>query len=628
MDRLLYIYDKYKKAINLFLIIVVISLIVGIVCLKLNYNNPSNNETSNEIFIEKIVLFGNNIIEINKGDKYVEPGYYAITNTGEIKRDDILVNSNLNTSKAGTYIIKYILGNKTITRTIKVLETEDASSDITFKLQGDSMIILEQGMEYKEPGFLAYDDTGNDYSNQVIVNGNVDNNKPGTYELTYTLTIDGKIYELTRQIIVNNSIIDATITLDNSNYTNNDVSITINATGNNFSYVRLPDNTYSENLITNYDISSNGTYTFYIYDKNSNYIVREITINNIDKDIPSGTCKAIYQKGQTNISVTANDNTSGIKNYYFYGDNRLLLQSSKKNYSTSSKLASAYVLIYDNAGNYRQVNCEIEIPYNLEVHFINVGREDAIVIRDSSKTIFIDGGTYNKGTKITNYLKDLGVTHIDAIIGSHLHYNHIQAQAALLNNFTVYKIYYPQDLNTCYSKYCDKNDQKYILDAIKKYKKNITIMKVGDSINIGDMNIYCIGPISFQTKSQNKYRQNYNSLNFILTYGNNKFLFTGDYVQYSNILKKFDKSLLDVDVLKYPHHGNASLSKSFVNAISPKYVILTNSRDELSSRSEKSYLANVGASFYYSYKHGNILITSDGSNLAIKTNVKASDYKR
>ena len=153
-------------------------------------------------------------------------------------------------------------------------------------------------------------------------------------------------------------------------------------------------------------------------------------------------------------------------------------------------------------------------------------------------------------------------------------------------------------------------------------------MKVGDSIDIGDMNIYCIGPISFQTKSQNKYRQNYNSLNFILTYGSNKFLFTGDYVQYSNILKKFDKSMLDVDVLKYPHHGNASLSKSFVNAISPKYVILTNSRDELSSRSEKSYLANVGASFYYSYKHGNILITSDGANLTIKTNVKASDYKR
>ena len=251
MDRLLYIYDKYKKAINLFFIVVVISLVVGIVCLKLNYNNPSNNEISNEISIDKIVLFGNNIIEINKGDKYVEPGYYAITNTGEIKKDDILVNSNLNTSKAGTYTIKYTIGNKTITRTIKVLETKNPISDITFELQGDNMIVLEQGMEYQEPGFLAYDDEGNDYRNQVIVSGNVDNNNPGTYELTYTLTLDDKVYELTRQVIVNNSIIDATVTLDNSDYTNNDVSVTINVTGNNFSYVRLPDSTYSENLTTN-----------------------------------------------------------------------------------------------------------------------------------------------------------------------------------------------------------------------------------------------------------------------------------------------------------------------------------------------------------------------------------------
>ena len=627
MDRLLYIYDKYKKIINTLFLILIIFLVTWIIIIKID-NKDNLVDNNNQVSIDRIVLFGNNIIEINKGDKYVEPGYYAVTNTGEIKRDDILVNSNLNTSKAGTYTIKYTIGNKTITRTIKVLETKNPISDITFELQGDNMIVLEQGIEYQEPGFLAYDDNGNDYRNQVIVSGNVDNNNPGTYELTYTLTLDDKVYELTRQVIVNNSIIDATVTLDNSDYTNNDVSVTINVTGNNFSYVRLPDSTYSENLTTNYNISSNGTYTFYIYDKNSNYIVREINITNIDKDIPSGSCKAVYQKGQTSINVTASDNTSGIKNYYFYGDNRLLLQSSKKTYNVSSKLTSAYVLIYDKAGNYKQVNCEIEIPYNLEVHFINVGREDAIVIRDSSKTIFIDGGSYNKGDKITNYLKDLGVTHIDAIIGSHLHYNHIQAEAALLKNFTVDKIYYPQDLNTCYSKYCDKNDQKYILDAIKKYNKSITIMKVGDSIDIGDMNIYCIGPISFQTKSQNKYRQNYNSLNFILTYGNNKFLFTGDYVQYSNILKKFDKSMLDVDVLKYPHHGNASLSKSFVNAISPKYVILTNSRDELSSRSEKSYLANVGASFYYSYKHGNILITSDGANLAIKTNVKASDYKR
>ena len=86
------------------------------------------------------------------------------------------------------------------------------------------------------------------------------------------------------------------------------------------------------------------------------------------------------------------------------------------------------------------------------------------------------------------------------MIGSHLHYNHIQAQADILENFTVDKIYYPQDLNTCYSTYCDLDDQKYILNAIKKYNKTISIMKVGDNFNIGDMNIFLYWTNQFSNK--------------------------------------------------------------------------------------------------------------------------------
>ena len=71
------------------------------------------------------------------------------------------------------------------------------------------------------------------------------------------------------------------------------------------------------------------------------------------------------------------------------------------------------------------------------------------------------------------------------------------------------------------------------------------------------MNIYAIGPIDLKTLSSSKSCPNYNSSNFILTYGKTKFMFTGDYMQSSNILKNFSKELLDIDVLKYPHHGNA-----------------------------------------------------------------------
>ena len=433
---------------------------------------------------------------------------------------------------------------------------------------------------------------------------------------------------LTRTIIVTESNLEIAIESTNQSYTNKDITLNIVVSGTNFRYVKYPDGTVSTLRSSTYKVSNNGTYTFYVYDNNLNYVVKSITINNIDKTEPTGTCTLEYKDGKSTFKVVASDTGSGIKSYDYYGNNSLLINRTSNNYSTTSRFTSGYVIIFDKADNKRRIDCSVLNSYDLEVHFINVGREDAILIRSSDKTIFIDGGTYNKKDTITPYLKDLGVTHIDAMIGSHLHYNHIQAQADILENFTVDKIYYPQDLNTCYSTYCDLDDQKYILNAIKKYNKTISIMKVGDNFNIGDMNIFCIGPISFQTRSQNKYRQNYNSLNFILTYGDTKFMFTGDYMQYSNILKRFSKNLLDVDVLKYPHHGNASLGKELVEAMSPKYVVLTNSRDELSSRSEKTYLTNVGASFYYSYKHGNILMISDGTTITVKTNVKASDYRR
>ncbi len=615
---------KYKKLIIIGLILaLIISLII-----VFSSNKKKDNVIPNITYQEEIVLFGDRNITLNIGDKYIEPGYYAIKENGEITKTEVKVTSDLDLNKEGTYRIIYSYNNIKKTRNIKVLKNEEINSSITFELKGDNMIILEQGDTYIEYGYEAYDNSFNDYHDKVTIEGNVDTSKPGTYLINYILNIDSENEKiLTRQVIVKEGIIDASLSVDNTNYTNS-VTVTINVLGDNFSYVRYPDDTYKEDKVSKYIIKKNGTYTFYIYDKSYNYVTKQITINNIDSEVPNGTCTAYYKNGTTSISINANDSKSGIKKYKIYGDSNLLLETNLTTYLVSSKLKSAYIIIYDNAGNYKQVNCNFKNMYDLEVHYINVGREDAIVIRDSDKTIFIDGGSYNKGNKITTYLKDLGVNHIDALIGSHLHYNHIQAQAVLLQNFTIDKIYYPQDLNTCYSKYCDSEDQKYILSEIKKQKKDINIMKVSDNINIGDMNIYCIGPIDFQTKSQNKYRQNYNSLNFILTYGNTKFLFTGDNVQYSNILKKFDKSILDIDVLKYPHHGNASLGKTFVNAISPKYVILTNSKDELSSRSEKTYLKNVGASFYYSYKDGNILVSSDGLNVSIKTNIKASDYKR
>ena len=631
MDRLkkslLDIYQYNKKLVFIVLGLLIV-LIVVLFCV--NLGEDKNNPSIKTEYIEKLVLFGNKEITINEGDKYLEPGYYAVTNYGEIKTDYVTVTGAVDTGTPGTYFITYEIDNKKITRTITVLKKEVMEGNINFTLEGNSLIVLEQGNEYIEPGYKAIDSNDGDITNKVTITGSVDVNTPGTYVLTYKIkNSTNQEKTLERTIIIGSSPLNATILSSNTSYTNQSIKAIINIVGSSYNYIKFPNGTVSREKNINYEITSNGTYNFYLYDKSGNYVVKNFVVNNIDKVAPTGSCKLSDTNGKSVVKVSANDNLSGINNYsYADSNNNLLIKTTNNTYQANTHLDIVNVTIYDKAGNTKIISCSNETKGNLEVHFINVGREDAILIRSSQKTIFIDGGIYSKKSIITPYLKALGVTHIDAMIGSHLHFNHIQAQADILANFTVDKIYYPQDLNTCLGKYCTSNDQKYILSAIKKYNKNIDILKIRDDINIGDMNIYAIGPTSLQTLSANKYCQNYNSSNFILTYGKTKFMFTGDYMQSSNILKNFSKELLDIDVLKYPHHGNASIDKTLINYMSPKYVVVTSASDELAKRSEKSYLQKQGASIYYSYKSKNILIISDGTNLQIKTNVNPSDYKK
>ena len=631
MDKLkkslLDIYQYNKKLVFIVLGLLIV-LIVVLFCV--NLGEDKNNPSIKTEYIEKLVLFGNKEITINEGDKYLEPGYYAVTNYGEIKTDYVTVTGVVDTDTPGTYFITYEIDNKKITRTIIVLKKEVMEGNINFTLEGNSLIVLEQGNEYVEPGYKAIDSNDGDITDKVTITGSVDVNTPGTYVLTYKIkNSTNQEKTLERTIIIGSTPLSATILSSNTSYTNQSIKAIINISGSSYNYIKFPNGTVSREKNLNYEITSNGTYNFYLYDKSGNYVVKNFDVNNIDKVAPTGSCKLSDTNGKSVVKVSASDNLSGINNYsYADSNNNLLIKTTNNTYQANTHLDIVNVTIYDKAGNTKKISCSNETKGNLEVHFINVGREDAILIRSSQKTILIDGGSYSKKSIITPYLKALGVTHIDAMIGSHLHYNHIQAQADILANFTVDKIYYPQDLNTCLGKYCESNDQKYILSAIKKYNKNINILKIRDDINIGDMNIYAIGPTSLQTLSANKYCQNYNSSNFILTYGKTKFMFTGDYMQSSNILKNFSKELLDIDVLKYPHHGNASIDKTLIDYMSPKYVVVTSASDELAKRSEKSYLQKQGASIYYSYKSKNILIISDGTNLQIKTNVKPSDYKK
>jgi len=98
-------------------------------------------------------------------------------------------------------LIAIILG---ITKLFKIDETENLGSDeetvlSEITLTGNNTIYLYKNEEYKEPGYKATDSNGNDTTNQVRVENNIEIEKSGEYEIKYTINEN---VEKTRKVIV------------------------------------------------------------------------------------------------------------------------------------------------------------------------------------------------------------------------------------------------------------------------------------------------------------------------------------------------------------------------------------------------------------------------------------------
>ena len=444
-----YIYNK--KFLIIFLIVFVVLLSASIYFIR--EDNPNNDiNKPSEILNYSLVLFGNQQVTVYQNEEYKEPGYYAILNN-QIITEEVEITSFLDTKVLGSYEITYTIGNIKKTRIVNVIENpNDSVEDIKFSLIGDSKITIFTGENYEELGCLAYDKDNNDISNRVVIEGSVDTSLEGTYYITYSIKENNEFKTLKREVVV---IEKLGLDLNYSeSYTNKDVVVNVKAKGSDFSYIRFPDGTISNLKTTTYKITKNGIYNFYVFDSNYNYEVKSVEIKNIDKTVPTASCNAKSYSNRTEIFVSASD-TSGIDHFVYNND----YISGSNTFTINNKLDSVNVLVYDKAGNSKNISCQIEKSH-IEMHFIaGISDDDAILIRTNDKTIMIDGGQWGARTKIVSYLEKLGVKKIDALIGSHVHWNHVQSHAAILDNFEVKNLYYSVDILNCVSKKHCKSDK-------------------------------------------------------------------------------------------------------------------------------------------------------------------------
>lgn len=245
----------------------------------------------------------------------------------------------------------------------------------------------------------------------------------------------------------------------------------------------------------------------------------------------------------------------------------------------------------------------------MKVSYIDVGQGDSILVQVNGKNLLIDAGPNESTDKLMSYLSKQNIKKLDFIVATHPHEDHIGAMDTVIKKYDIGEFYAPKKMTTT-------KTFENMVNALKSKNIKINAAAAGVSLDLGK-NVKCemIAPNGTNYESLNNY-----SAVIKITYGNSKFLFTGDAEKLSEkeiLNKNYD---ISCDVLKVGHHGStSSSSKPFLDKVSPKIAIISCGKnndyghphretvDELKKRNIQIYRTDID---------GSIVLISDGKKIA------------
>ena len=278
----------------------------------------------------------------------------------------------------------------------------------------------------------------------------------------------------------------------------------------------------------------------------------------------------------------------------------------KKKKIISSIIGIIVVLLAGYFGIDLTQDSKVPKDSELMISYMDVGQGDAAYIKVNGNDILIDAGPRSNSKELLEQLKAKNIDDFELVIATHPHEDHIGGMVDVFKEYEVKAFYSPKITHTT-------KTYENLVKAVKDEGLKTKELKGGMVIDGAKFEVFT------PQKSEYEELNDYSPI-MKLSFGDTSYLFTGDAEKLAEeeALAKY-KTSLDSDVIKFGHHGSSSSSSNaFIEAVSPKYGIISCAKDNKYGHPHRETLDIIKKYNIKTFRtdtDGEIILTSDGKSI-------------